>query len=175
MGADQNPCLSGTTTPRTSGRGHGAEPAMEHGVHECRGRRSVPHRLEGGPGVGTHRHPEGAPRSITVDNGSEFASRVMDAWAYRHGIQLDFIRLGKPDENGLIESFNGRLRDECLNVEVFFTLEDVREKLTRWREDYNHQRPHSSLQDETPAAFATGWSAMTRRDPASSELLETLT
>src|ERR1051325_894228 len=84
--------------------------------------------------------------------GSEFASRVMDAWAYRHRIQLEFIRPGKPVENGFIESFNGRLRDECLNVEVFFTLEDVREKLTRWREDYNHQRPHSSLQDETPAA-----------------------
>ncbi len=99
----------------------------------------------------------------------------MDAWAYRHGIQLDFIRPGKPVEKGFIESFNGRLRDECLNVEVFFTLEDVREKLTRWREDYNHQRPHSSLQDETPAAFAADWSAMTQRGPASPELLETLT
>lgn len=74
----------------------------------------------------------GAPRAIIVDNGSEFASRVMDAWAYRHGIQLDCIRPGKPVENGFIESFNGRLRDECLNVEVFFTLEDVREKLARW-------------------------------------------
>lgn len=73
----------------------------------------------------------GAPRSITVDNGSEFASRVMDAWAYRHGIQLDFIRPGKPVKNGFIESFNGRLRDECLNVEVFFTLDDVRETLAR--------------------------------------------
>ena len=86
----------------------------------------------------------GAPRAITVDNGSEFASRVMDAWAYRHGIQLDFIRPGKPVENGFIESFNGRLRDECLNVEVFFTLDDVREKLARWQEDYNLMRPHSS-------------------------------
>ena len=116
----------------------------------------------------------GAPRSITVDNGSEFASRVMDAWAYRHRSQLEFIRPGKPVENGFIESFNGRLRDECLNVDVFFTLEDVREKLTRWREDYNHQWPHSSLQDETPAAFAADWSAMTQRAPASPELLETL-
>lgn len=117
----------------------------------------------------------GAPHSITVDNGSEFASRVMDAWAYRHGIQLDFIRPGKPVENGFIESFNGRLRDECLNVEVFFTLDDVREKLTRWQEDYNHRRPHSSLQDETPAAFAADWSAVTQREPATPELLETLT
>jgi len=77
----------------------------------------------------------GAPRSITVDNGSEFASRVMDAWVYRHGIQLDFIRPGKPVENGFIESFNGRLRDACLNEDVFFTLEDVREKLACWQED----------------------------------------
>jgi hypothetical protein len=68
----------------------------------------------------------GVPRAITADNGSEFASRVMDASAYRHGIQLDFIRPGKPVENGVIESFNGRLRDECLNVKVFFRLEDVR-------------------------------------------------
>jgi putative transposase len=117
----------------------------------------------------------GAPRSITVDNGSEFASRVMDAWAYRQGIQLDFIRPGKPVENGFIESFNGRLRDECLNVEVFFTLEDVREKLAQWREDYNCVRPHSSLQDKTPVAFAADWSVVTQREPATPELLETLT
>ena len=117
----------------------------------------------------------GAPRAITVDNGSEFASRVMDAWAYRHGIQLDFIRPGKPVENGFIESFNGRLRDECLNVEVFFTLDDVREKLARWQEDYNLTRPHSSLQDQAPATFAADWMAMVQTAHASPELLETLT
>ena len=78
----------------------------------------------------------------------------MDAWAYRHGIQLEFIRPGKPVENGFIESFNGRVRDESLNVEVFFTLGDVREKLARWQEDYNRVRPHSSLQDQAPASFA---------------------
>jgi putative transposase len=93
----------------------------------------------------------GAPRAITVDNGSEFASRVMDAWAYRHDIQLDFIRPGKPVENGVIESFNERLRDECLNVEVFFTLEDVREKLAHWQADYNLTRPHSALRDPDEA------------------------
>jgi putative transposase len=116
-----------------------------------------------------------APRSITVDNGSEFASRVMDAWAYRHSIQLDVIRPGKPVENGFIESFNGRLRDECLNVEVFFTLDDARKKLARWQEDYNRLRPHSALHDETPSAFAADWA---RTHPAalpSLELLETLT
>ncbi len=117
----------------------------------------------------------GAPRAITMDNGSEFASRVMDAWAYRHGIQLDFIRPGKPVENGFIESFNGRLRDECLNVEVFFTLEDVREKLARWQEDYNLLRPHSALQDQAPASFAAQWAATTQTFHAPQVLLETLT
>jgi len=117
----------------------------------------------------------GAPRSMTVDNGSECASRVMDAWAYRHGIQLDCIHPGRPVENGFIESFNGRLRDECVNVEVFFTLEAAREKLTRWQEDYNHLCPHSSLQDVTPAAFAAGWAPLPQRAPAALELLEALT
>ena len=87
----------------------------------------------------------GVPLSITVDNGSEFASRAMDAWAYGHGIRLDFIRPGKPVENGYLESFNGRLRDECLNVSLFFSLEDAREKLEQWRRDYNRARPHSAL------------------------------
>ena len=66
-----------------------------------------------------------------------FPSLGHGRWAYQHGVQLDFIRPGRPVENSYIESFNGRLRDECLNVEVFFTLADVREKLERWREDYN--------------------------------------
>ena len=71
----------------------------------------------------------GAPKSITVDNGTEFASKAMDLWAYTNGVHLDFIRPGRPVENGYIESFNGRLRDECLNVEVFFSLADARRKL----------------------------------------------
>jgi putative transposase len=99
----------------------------------------------------------GTPTSITVDNGSEFYSRAMEAWAYQYGVQLDFIRPGKPVENSYIESFNGRLRDECLNVEVFFALSDVRDKLARWRQDYNQVRPHSALRDATPAAFAHSW------------------
>jgi putative transposase len=69
------------------------------------------------------------PESITVDNGTEFASKAMDLWAYKNGVHLDFIRPGKPVENGYIESFNGELQDECLNVEVFFTLADPRRKL----------------------------------------------
>jgi putative transposase len=96
----------------------------------------------------------GRPVSITVDNGSEFAGRVMDAWAHHYGVQLAFIRPGRPTENGFIESFNGRLRDERLNVELFTSIEDAQRILTAWREDYNHQRPHSALGDDTPAAFA---------------------
>ncbi len=102
----------------------------------------------------------GAPTSITVDNGSEFYSRAMEAWAYQYGVELAFIRPGKPVENSYIESFNGRLRDECLNVEVFFALSDVRDKLAKWRDDYNQVRPHSALRDATPAAFACTWQEM---------------
>ncbi len=96
----------------------------------------------------------GVPESITTDNGGEFAGQAMDVWAYQVGVKLHFIRPGKPVENGHIESFNGRLRDECLNGEVFFTLTDAREKLERWRRDYNQQRPHSALADRTPEEFA---------------------
>ena len=94
------------------------------------------------------------PQAITVDNGTEFTSRALDEWAYRNGVQLDFIRPGKPTENGMIESFNGRLRDEFLNIHTFATIEDVREKLEAWRMDYNHHRPHSSLGHLTPSEFA---------------------
>jgi len=80
---------------------------------------------------------------------------------------------GKPVENGFIESFNGRLRDECLNVDVFFTLEDVQAKLARWQEDYNFTRPHSALQ--APATCAADWVATVQAAHASTELLETLT
>jgi putative transposase len=89
--------------------------------------------------------------------GTEFASKAMDAWAYQYCVQLNFIRPGRPVENCYIESFNGRLRDECLNVEVFFALIDVRDKLERWRRDYNQVRPHSALRDSAPAVFAAQW------------------
>jgi putative transposase len=95
-----------------------------------------------------------APESITCDNGSEFSGRVLEAWAMKQGVQLVFIRPGRPVENGFIESFNGRLRDEFLNVEWFASLEEARHKLAVWRHHYNHQRPHSALQDRTPAAVA---------------------
>ena len=96
----------------------------------------------------------GTPQAIRVDNGSEFYSKAMDSWAYRSKVTLDFIRPGKPTENGYIESFNGRLRDECLNVHLFFDIEDARQKLEAWRTDYNHYRPHSALASLPPAVFA---------------------
>jgi len=71
------------------------------------------------------------------------------------GVQLCFIRPGRPVENGFIESFNGRLRDECLNVEWFTSVEDARKQLAAWRDDYNHHRPHSALADRPPALFAS--------------------
>jgi len=94
------------------------------------------------------------PASLTVDNGTEFCSRALEAWVMGKNVQLCFIRPGRPVENGFIESFNGRLRDECLNVEWFVSLADARQKLAKLRNHYNHERPHSALADRTPAAFA---------------------
>ena len=92
-------------------------------------------------------------RSITVDHGTEFMSRALEDWAYQRGVQLDFIRPGKPVENAFIESFNGRLRDECLNVHQFTSIEDAKAKIEAWRVDYNQRRPHSSLGHLTPNEF----------------------
>jgi putative transposase len=96
----------------------------------------------------------GYPGKITVDNGTEFYSKAMDAWAYQRQVKLDFIRPGRPMENGYIESFNGRLRDECLNAELFSDLLDARTKLAAWRQDYNEHRPHGSIGNLTPVEFA---------------------
>jgi putative transposase len=100
-----------------------------------------------------------APEAITVDNRSEFVSRAMDAWAYAHGVRLDFIRPGKPVDNAFIESFNGKLRDECLHSHVFTSVSAAQVILDAWREDYNAVRPHSALQDRTPAAVGALWVA----------------
>ncbi|MCK4414428.1 MAG: IS3 family transposase [Candidatus Eisenbacteria sp.] len=98
----------------------------------------------------------GLPRALTVDHGTEFTSRALDEWAWRHGVELDFIRPGKPIDNALIESFNGRLRDECLNANEFLSIEDASRRIQAWREDYNHCRPHGSLGNLTPSEFAEG-------------------
>lgn len=96
----------------------------------------------------------GLPKIITVDNGSEFSGNEMDRWAHENGVQLHFIRPGKPVENAYIESFNGRLRDECLNANIFYTLEEAREIIEKWRADYNDWRPHSSLGNLSPTDYA---------------------
>lgn len=93
------------------------------------------------------------PRSITVDHGTEFQSRALEDWAYRRDVQLDFIRPGKPVENAFNESFNGRLRDECLNVHQFASLVEAQTIIEAWRCDYNQRRPHSSLGHLTPNEF----------------------
>jgi len=93
------------------------------------------------------------PRSITVDHGTEFQSRALEDWAYRRGVQLDFTRPGKPVDNTFIESFNGRLRDECLNVHQFASIADAQAKIEAWRLDYNQRRPHGSLGHLTPTEF----------------------
>jgi len=93
------------------------------------------------------------PDMIKVDNGPEFISKAMDAWAYQRQIHLQFSRPGKPVDNRFIESFNGRFRDECLNDNWFMSLKDSREIVETWRMDYNSARPHSSLDDLTPNEF----------------------
>ncbi|AMD50498.1 integrase [Bordetella holmesii F627] len=95
----------------------------------------------------------GLPRSITVDNGPEFAGRALDAWAYQAGVKLSFIRPGKPVENAYIESFNGKFRDECLNEHWFLSLRQVKSLIENWRVEYNTDRPHSALGYLTPAQF----------------------
>ena len=96
----------------------------------------------------------GLPGEITMDNGPEFAGRALDEWAYRKGVKLNFIRPGKPIENAFAESFNGRLRDECLNTNWFTNLKHARDIIEDWRKDYNEVRPHSSLKGRTPKEYA---------------------
>jgi putative transposase len=96
----------------------------------------------------------GTPASITVDHGTEFTSKALEDWAYQRGVKLDFIHPGKPTENGHIESFSGRLRDECLYVMQFVSIQDAGEKIEAWRIDYNAHRPHSSLGHLTPIEYA---------------------
>ena len=99
----------------------------------------------------------GLPEIIHCDNGSEFISRTVDDWAHRNGVKLDFSRPGKPTDNCFIESFNGRLREERLNQHWFNNLEEARSIIESWRQEYNVQRPHRSLEGQTPQEFATQW------------------
>ena len=96
----------------------------------------------------------GQPESVRSDNGPEFTSRRMLGWAEERKINLIHIQPGRPMQNGHVESFHGRLRDECLNASWFRTLNDVRRTLDNWRQEYNCERPHSSLAYRTPAEFS---------------------
>ena len=99
----------------------------------------------------------GVPQRIAIDNGPEFISKALDAWAYQNGVQLEFSRPGKPTDNAFAESFNGRFRDECLNRHWFASLEEVRQTVEAWRIEYNTERPHRALGQQTPAAWEAAW------------------
>jgi len=97
----------------------------------------------------------GQPERIAVDNGPEFVSKALDAWAYRNGVQLEFSRPGKPTDNAFAESFNGHFRAECLDCHWFASLEEARQTIEAWRIEYNTERPHRALGQATPAAWMT--------------------
>jgi putative transposase len=111
------------------------------------------------------RERRGIPAAIQVDNGTEFTSRVVDQWAYQNQVALHFIERGKPTQNALIESFNGKFRDECLNQNWFVDLRHARKVIEEWRVDYNTVRPHSSLGYLTPEEFAASMSARPASPP----------
>ncbi|MGK2873966.1 MAG: IS3 family transposase [Alphaproteobacteria bacterium] len=92
----------------------------------------------------------GYPKTIRVDQGSEFVSRDLDLWAYTHNVIMDFSRPGKPTENAFIEAFNGRFRAECLNTHWFMSLDDARSKMEEWRRYYNEERPHGAIGNKVP-------------------------
>lgn len=96
----------------------------------------------------------GLPGAIRTDQGPEFTGKALDQWAYRNGVELKLIQPGKPMQNGYVESFNGKFRDECLNEHWFTSLAEARVRIGIWRREYNEWRPHSSLDDLTPAEFA---------------------
>ena len=96
----------------------------------------------------------GAPKQITLDNGPEFTGQALDIWAYQRHVRLDFIDPGKPTQNGHLESFNGKFRDECLNVHWFRSLAEAQRLIENWRQSYNTERPHSALCGRTPTQQA---------------------
>ena len=93
---------------------------------------------------------QGFPKRIKVDSGPEFISKDLDRWAYWNKVELDFSRPGRPSDNALVEAFNSRFRQECLNEHWFLSIEDAKEKITRWQIEYNTERPHSALGYRSP-------------------------
>lgn len=114
----------------------------------------------------------GLPDLITVDNGPEFISKALDAWAHAKGVKLHFIQPGKPTQNAYIESFNGKFRDECLNEHVFTSLHDAQAKIESWRKDYNENRPHRSLKQLTPNEFAARFNQQKKAEITNLKLVQ---
>lgn len=106
----------------------------------------------------------GKPVRVFLDNGSEFTGRLMDLWAYHHQVRLDFSRPGKPTDNAFIESFNGTLRKECLNLNWFGSIDEAAESIEAWRKDYNESRPHMALKGLTPIEFSLQNGMLSRID-----------
>ncbi len=106
------------------------------------------------------REQRGLPQILVTDNGPEFAGRALDVWAYEQGVKLHFIEPGKPVQNAFIESFNGKMRDECLNEHWFLSLGEARQTIEAWRRDYNEVRPHTSLGNRTPQEFTACGAAL---------------
>ena len=97
----------------------------------------------------------GVPQVLFCDNGAEFTGQMMDLWAYRNGVKIDFSRTGKPTDNAFCESFNGTFRAECLDTNWFASLPEANQIIEAWRQEYNVSRPHRALADRTPAEFAS--------------------
>jgi putative transposase len=104
----------------------------------------------------------GLLQRIAVDNGPEFISKALDAWAHRNDVKLEFSRPGKPTDNAYVESFNGHFREECLNQHWFETLAEPREMIEAWRLDYNTERPHRALGQQAPAAVQADWELLNK-------------
>jgi putative transposase len=96
----------------------------------------------------------GAPQYLFADNGAEFTGHLVDLWAHHHGTRIDFSRPGRPTDNAHIETFNGSLRDECLNLHWFETIAEAKRIIEAWRRDYNESRPHMALGNRTPQEYA---------------------
>lgn len=97
------------------------------------------------------------PKRLRCDNGPEMTSKYFLNWAYRNGIEVEYIRPGKPIQNAYVESFNSRFREECLNEFTFENLEDAKRRVERWRRYYNENRPHTAIEFKTPSGFEREW------------------
>jgi len=116
----------------------------------------------------------GFPKAIRVDNGPEFTGKVFQQWAVKRNIQIEYTRPGKPTDNAYIESFNGKLRDECLNEHWFLNLKQAQEILEDWRLSYNEERPHRSLKNLTPHEFVKEQETILRDQGLNLNLVHTL-